>query len=76
MQSGCQDVAEALIQVFTSVGYPQEILTDQDLNFMSTLMVELFRMLGVMQIKTLPYHPQADGMMERFNACVEELQRP
>ena len=47
-------MAEALVQVFSSVGILQEILTDQGSKFMSTQMAELFRMLGVMHINTSP----------------------
>ena len=45
---------------------PKEILTDQGTNFMSKLLTELYRMLHIQPIHTSPYHPQTDGLVERF----------
>jgi hypothetical protein len=68
-------VAEALVEVFSRLGIPEEILTDQGSNFMSTLMSELFEMLKVNHIRTSPYHPQTDGMVERFNGTIKAMLR-
>ena len=60
-------VAEQLIQLFARVGIPREILSDQGTNFMSQLLKELYNLLHIHRIRTSPYHPQTDGMVERFN---------
>ena len=57
-------VAEELMKLFSRVGVPKEILTDQGTNFTSLLLTELYRMLHVHPIKTTPYHPQTDGLVE------------
>ena len=36
-------------------------------NFESTLMKEVCQMLGIVKTRTTPYHPQSDGLGERFN---------
>lgn len=35
--------------------------------FLSTLIYELYRLLGITKINTTAYHPQSDGMVERLN---------
>ncbi len=57
----------ALVQLFSRVGIPEEILTDQGTNFTSRLMRQLNQQLGITAIRTSPYHPQTDGLVERFN---------
>ncbi|KAK7938780.1 hypothetical protein WMY93_002106 [Mugilogobius chulae] len=58
-------VLRALIQLFSRVGLPDEILTDQGTNFTSRLMHLFQQQLGITSIKTSPYHPQTDGLVER-----------
>ena len=65
-----QDVAEALLEYFSRVGLPEEILTDRGSNFTSDLMEKLYQMLGIRGIRTSTYHPQTDGMVERYNATL------
>ena len=68
-------VAEALCHIFTRLGLPQEILSDQGSNFMSDLMRQVAELLGIHQIKTSPYHPQTNGMLERFHATLKSMIR-
>ena len=57
------------------MGIPDEILTDQGSNFTSQLLTEIYRMLHVHPIKTTPYHPQTDGLVERFNKTLKSMLR-
>ncbi len=66
-----QDVADALLGVFARVGIPNELLTDRGANFCGELMVHLQRMLGIAPLKTSAYHPQTDGMVERYNSTLK-----
>ena len=68
-------IAEELIKLFARVGIPEEILTDQGSNFTSQLLAELYRMLRVHPIRTSPYHPQTDGLVERFNQTLKAMLR-
>ena len=61
--------------MFSRVGIPKEILTDQGTNFMSNLMSELFKLLGVKHLRTSPYHSQTDGMLERFHGTLKAMLR-
>lgn len=48
-------------------GDPRTIHTDQGRNFESTLFRELCHLLNIHKTRTSPYHPQSNGMIERFN---------
>ena len=50
--------AEELVTVFSRVGVPREILTDQGSNFTSQLLKEFYHLLHIHPIRTSPYHPQ------------------
>jgi len=55
-------VAEALVGMFSRVGVPREILTDQGTQFTSDLMKEVGRLLSMKQLTTTtPYHPICNG---------------
>ena len=70
-----EHIAEELLVVFSRVGVPKEILTDQGSNFTSQLLTELYRLLHVHPIRTSPYHPQTDGLVERFNQTLKSMLR-
>ena len=53
-----QTVDTALVDIFSRLGIPEEILSDQGANFISKLMQDLYKLLGVKPIRTSPYHPQ------------------
>ena len=50
-------------------------MTDQGSNFVSQLLAELYRLLQVKPIWTSPYHPQTDGLVERFNKTLKAMLR-
>ena len=68
-------VADALCEIFARMGLPDEILSDQGTNFMSTLLRKVMETLQVKQMKTSPYHPQTNGMLERFHATLKAMLR-
>ncbi|XP_023814763.2 uncharacterized protein LOC111947970 [Oryzias latipes] len=68
-------VAFSLVQFFSRVGFPREILTDRGTNFMSNLLKQVYQLLGVRNLRTTPYHPQTDGLTERFNQTLKQMLR-
>lgn len=60
-------VAEALLSIFSRVGIPREVLSDQGTQFTSQLMAELHKLLGVKPCFTTPFHPSANGRVERLH---------
>uniref|UniRef100_A0A146M517 RNA-directed DNA polymerase n=1 Tax=Lygus hesperus TaxID=30085 RepID=A0A146M517_LYGHE len=63
-----EEVARVFVKdIVLRWGTPKQLLTDQGTNFMSQLMKEVCRTLGVSQLRTTPYHPQSNGVVERFH---------
>lgn len=64
-------VAEGLLDMFTRVGLPREILSDRGTSFTSDLMKEITNLLSIRQLTTTPYHPMCNGLVERFNGTLK-----
>ena len=61
-------VARLLVNEFICrFGVPEQLHTDQGRNFEYTLIKQICQLLGIRKTCTTPYHPQSDGMVERFN---------
>lgn len=70
-----RQIANCLLQVFSRVGIPKEVLTDQGTNFTSRSLRQVYSLLGIRGIKTTPYHPQTDGLVKRFNQTLKAMLR-
>ena len=68
-------VAEAMVEIFSRLGVPNQILSDNGTQFVSCVMKEAARLLGVSQFHTTPYHPMANGACERFNGTLKQMLR-
>ena len=66
-------VAEALVDVFSRVGVPREMLSDQGSQFTSDVMKEVSRLLSMKRITTTPYHPMCNGLVEKFNGTLKQM---
>ena len=66
-------VAEALVDMFSRLGVPEEMLTDCGTQFTSELMNEISRLLSLRQLTTSPYHPICNGLVERFNGVLKQM---
>ena len=61
-------VAHAFISGWISrFGVPSNIITDRGRQFESQLWSNLMTLLGIKRSRTTAYHPQANGMVERFH---------
>lgn len=60
-------VAECLLNIFSTFGLPEEILSDNGPQFISTVLQQLMSALDVDQIYSTPHHHQGNGQVERFN---------
>ncbi|KAJ1215786.1 hypothetical protein NDU88_003393 [Pleurodeles waltl] len=54
--------ANALIGIFTRVGFPKEVVSDRGTNFMSAYLKHMWNECGVTYKFTTPYHPQTNGL--------------
>ena len=61
----------AIDYLFSRFGCPREIVTDQGANFNS----QLCEMLEIAKKRTTPYHPSANGQVERLNRTLLQMIR-
>ena len=54
-------------------GIPEAVLTDRGTNFTSQVIESLWERLDVHTLRTTAYHPQADGITERFNRTIKTM---
>lgn len=52
-------------------GIPEKITTDQGRQFESSLFTEFAKLLGCERIRTTPYHPCSNGMVERLHRTLK-----
>lgn len=53
-------------------GVPAVVTTDQGRQFQSHLHTAFTKILGVHQIRTSPYHPSSNGIVERFHRTLKQ----
>ena len=67
-------VARIFVNEFVSrYGTPEFLHTDQGKNFESNLMKEVCQILRIVKTCTTPFHPQSDGLIERFNCTLLQM---
>ncbi len=67
-------VAKVLVdEVLCRYGVPQTIHSDQGRQFESNLFQEMCKLFDIEKTRTTPYHPQSDGMVERFNRTLATM---
>ena len=54
-------------QVFCQHGFPATLLSDRGTNFLSQLIAAVLKVFHVKKLNTTSYHPQTNGLTERFN---------
>ena len=54
-------------------GVPEELLFNRGTNFLSDVILELCSLLGIKIINTSGYHPQTDGLVEKFNSTLQNI---
>ena len=59
----------------TKKSHPEILHSDQGRNFESSILAQTLQAFGVHKSQTTAYHPQGDGMVERFNRSLLQLLR-
>lgn len=72
--------ADTIVQIlkddiFSLVGPPKKLHSDQGRNFESRILSDLCKAFGVKKSRTTPYHPMGDGLVERMNRSLLTLLR-
>jgi hypothetical protein len=65
---GSFEIADAIIKhVLTTFGAPEYLLSDRGPAFLSSVMKGLYEWMHTHKLNTSAYHPQTNGLVERFN---------
>ena len=64
-------IASVLGSWITVYGTPRRILTDQGRNFESDQFAQFCNLFRISKIRTTAYHPQSNGICERFNQTLK-----
>jgi len=52
---------------------PKQVYSDQGAQFESQIVAEICKLLHIDKTRTTPYHPQSDGLIERFNRTLIQI---
>ena len=66
-------VADAMMTVFATTGIPLQLLTDQGSQFVGSLVRHLCKDLHIDKVKTAPYHPECNGVVERMHGTLGSM---
>ena len=66
---------ELVTKVFSRIGIPQSLHSDQGRDFLSKLFSEVCRLFGIQKTQTSPWRPQSDGLVERLNRTMGSMLR-
>lgn len=66
-------VAEALLVIFSRLGFSDEILSDRESQFTSQSMEEVTKLLDNTQVFTSVYHPMSKGICEKSNGSLKQI---
>jgi hypothetical protein len=68
-------IVKALTKFFTFVGLPKYVQSDQGSNFTSGLFQQVMSQMGIEQRLSSAYHPQSQGVLERYHQTVKSMMR-
>ena len=63
-------VATGMVEVFARTGIPLQLLSDQGSQFLGSMVRHLCKDLRIDQLKTAPYHPETNGVIERMHGTL------
>ena len=67
-------IAKLLVErIISRHGVPKELLSDRGASFLSKLIAEICKVMGIKKVNTTAYHPQSDGLVERFNRTLLDM---
>lgn len=70
-----EEVAESLLEIFSRTGVPETLLCDRGTQFTGKLISKLCDHLRCKKIHTSPFHPQANGCVERMHGTLVPMLR-
>ncbi|XP_064120762.1 uncharacterized protein LOC135225360 [Macrobrachium nipponense] len=68
-------VVQHLIACFTRFGLPKTLQSDNGSNFTGKFFKDQMRNFGIKHITSTPYHPESQGVIERFHQTLKHILR-
>ena len=68
-------VAEALVEIFSRLGIPSEMLIEHDSKITIDVMREVSRLLSLQDLTTIPYQSTGKGPVEKFHDTLKQILR-
>ncbi len=76
VKTDANTIAKVLVEeVFLMFGAPKSILSDRGKNFLSKVLLGVLEILQIHKVNTSSYHPQTNGLTERFNRPLVDMLR-
>ena len=67
-------IARLLVEnIISRHGVPKELLSDHGAAFLSKLLHEVYKLMGFHKVSTTAYHPQTDGLAEKFHRTLTSM---
>ena len=66
-------IADTLVTHMLTYGIPEKLLSDLGKNLQSQVLELVYEALGIERVKTSPYHPECDGLSERFIGTIKRM---
>ena len=66
-------VAMGMIEIFSRVGVPLRLLSDQGTQFVGKVITKLCASLQIDMIQSAPYHPEGNGVVERMHGTLNAM---
>jgi hypothetical protein len=70
MGKTASEIAIALWSIFSTIGFPRTLQSDNGTEFINSILTELTKLNGIDHRSLSPYHPRANGSVERTNGTV------
>ncbi|GFO34193.1 Pol polyprotein [Plakobranchus ocellatus] len=68
-----ETIANVLFEIFSRLGIPKQVLSDNARQLISESMQETYRLLGISQRLSAPHHPISHGAIERWNQTLQKI---
>lgn len=66
-------IADVLVTHMLTYGIPEKLLSDLGKNLQSQVLELVYEALDIERVKTSPYHPECDGLSERFIGTIKRM---
>jgi len=69
------ELCDALLSIFTRIGIPRILVSDNGTNMVAGLTQELYARLGIELRRSTALHPEGNSLVERFNGSLKKMLR-